>query len=117
MKDNLLIITNIKKTIVYLDTVIDNFPTKEIVLRDNLKKSTYELLELSYMANIYNGEKRLDYQKRTLVKIKLLDFYLKRSHEKKIISHKKYTTVSNHLLSITKLIQAWIKSEDAHEKS
>lgn len=37
MKDNLKVITNIKKTILYLDKIIINMPNSDIVLKDNLK--------------------------------------------------------------------------------
>lgn len=108
-EDKLLIITKIKKTITYLDNIVDNFPLKEIILRDNLKNTIYQLLETAYFANINNYEIRLNYQKELLVKMKMLDFYIKISCDKKIISYKKYEKIGVHLLTITKLIQAWIK--------
>lgn len=107
--DKLLIITKIKKTIVYLDNIVDNFPLKETILRDNLKNSIYQLLEIAYRANINVDEKRLIHQKELLVKMKMLDFYIKISCDKKIINYKKYERIGVHLLMITKLIQAWIK--------
>ncbi len=107
--DKLLIITKIKKTIVYLDNIVDNFPLKETILRDNLKNSIYQLLEIAYRANINVDEKRLIHQKELLVKMKMLDFYIKISCDKKIINYKKYEKIGVHLLMITKLIQAWIK--------
>lgn len=38
MKDNLLIITRLKKTVTYLDKLLENFNRNENVLRDNIKK-------------------------------------------------------------------------------
>jgi len=107
--DKLLIITKIKKTIVYLDNIVDNFPLKETILRDNLKNTIYQLLEIAYRANINVDEKRLIHQRELLVKMKMLDFYIKISCDKKIINYKKYEKIGVHLLMITKLIQAWIK--------
>ena len=45
MKENLIIITRIKKTIEYLDNIVDNYPRSEIVLKNELKSNSYKLLE------------------------------------------------------------------------
>lgn len=110
MKDNLLIITRLKKTVTYLDKLLENFNRNENVLRDNIKKTMYQLLEDSYSANIYNKEEKINYQKQMLVHIKMLDFYIQLSYNKKMISSKQYTMIGNHLLDIYVLVQAWIKS-------
>jgi hypothetical protein len=111
-EDKLLIITRIKKTIIYLDGVIDNFPIKEIILRDKLKGTIFDLLEIAYLANGSDKDIRVSYQKQLLVKIKMLDFYIKISCDKKIINYKRYEKVGKHLLEITKLVHAWINSEE-----
>lgn len=43
----------------------------------------YQLLEDSYSANIYNKEEKINYQKQMLVHIKMLDFYIQLSYNKK----------------------------------
>ena len=65
MKDKLLIITKIKKTIIYLDKIVINFPNKERVLKDKLIESLYDLIYLSYKANI-TGDK--SYKQELLIK-------------------------------------------------
>lgn len=111
MKDNLLIITKIKKTIEYLDTIIDNFPKKEVVLRNELNQKCYKLLEISYYAKHSVLDDKYKYQVDMIVIIKMIDYYLKRSMEKKIISYQKYNKIGVHLLELIKMIQGWIKSE------
>lgn len=51
MVDNFRVVINIKKTILYLDKIITNFPAKEKVLRDKLSNTMYEVLEFTYMAS------------------------------------------------------------------
>ena len=51
MKDNFKIIINIKKTILYLDKIIINFPNNERVLKDKIKTTMYDILEMCYLAN------------------------------------------------------------------
>ncbi len=110
MKDNLLVITKIKKTIVRLDKITDNFSRNEVVLRDNIRLTMYQLLETSYMANLIKKQ-RLFYQKEVLVKIKMLDFYLVLAHSKKLLTAKQLESISAHLLETFILVQAWIKSQ------
>lgn len=106
MKDNLKVITNIKKTILYLDKIIINMPNSDIVLKDNLKKSMYNVLEYAYMASLDSK-----YKLFIISKIKMVDFYLKISFEKKYISYKKYEKVSNYLLEILKMVYGWLNYE------
>ena len=70
MNDNLLILTKIKKTIIRLDKITENFSRNEIALRDSIKNTMYDLLEECYMANINKAEERFVHQKNVLVKIK-----------------------------------------------
>lgn len=105
MNDKLLIITKIKKTIIYLDKILLNYPNKEKILRDNINNSLYKLLYLSYKANLTQNKY---YKKELIIEIKLIDFYLNISVDKKYISYKKYISITNHLIEIIKMIQSWI---------
>ena len=111
MKDKLIIADSIKKMITRIDVVVINFPRSEYVLRDNIIKTCYEMLELVYLANVMNGEQRNLYQKQVLVKIKMIDFYLKISMEKKYLSYKRYEKLGNFLINISKELYGWVNSE------
>lgn len=111
MKDTLNMITELKKTIIYLDKIVINFPGNERVLKDKVREEMYSLLELLYMANEFK-EKRKEYQIMSIVKIKMMDFYLKIACDKKYISYKKYQKVSLHLLDLFKQIYGWIRNEE-----
>ena len=112
MKDNLNIIINLKKTILYLDKIVVNFPGNERELKDKIRGTLYDLLEIIYMANEFK-DKRRKYQFKAIVKIKMVDFYLKISCDKKYISYKKYIKVGNFLLNMIKQLYGWIKYEKA----
>ena len=111
MKDNLVLVNDLKKTILYLDKVIQNFPRIEKVLRDKINNTGYEVLELIYFSNLLDIDQRVIYQKRIISKIKMLDFYFKISCDKKYISYKKYMKVGNFLLNMIKQLYGWIKYE------
>lgn len=108
MQDKLLISVKIKKTILYLENMVENYPKSEYVLKNNIVEKGYKLLELSYQANVH---KNATYMKEIIVNIRMLEFYIKKSFDKKIISYKKLEVVGNHLLEINKMVNSWINSE------
>ena len=111
MKDKLMIADSIKKMITRLDTTIVNFPRSEYVIKDNIMKTCYEMLELVYLANTINDDSRINYQRQVIAKIKMIDFYLKISMEKKYISYKQYVKLGNFLISISKESYGWLNYE------
>lgn len=111
MKDKLLIITKIKNTIEYIDKTISNFPNKERDLKSRIINTMYNLLENTYYGNINKDNIRREYQNKIVIDLRMLDYYLKLSMNKKIISLKKYTNIGNFLLEINDLIVIWVKCE------
>lgn len=111
MIDNLEIAKSIKKTIIFLDKILENFPNKEKVLKDKIEKTNYEILELVYFIN--EIEDRKTYQNKVIAKLKMLDFYFKISVDKGYISYKKYEKIGNYLIEIVKQVRSWIKSEES----
>lgn len=111
MKDEFKLILDLKKTIIYLDKIVINFPNNERVLKDKIMGSIYDVLELSYMANEINNFNRVIYQKKIVTKIKMIDFYFKLCLDKKYINYKKYIKINNILLNNLKQIYGWIKYE------
>jgi len=108
MQDRLLIITKIKKTNEYIEKMLFNYPKLEYILKNNIESTCYEMLELAYKANIH---KDAFYMREIIVKSKMLEYYIKISLDKKIISYRKLEVIGNHLLELTKMINSWIKYE------
>lgn len=109
IKDNFRIIINIKKFIYYIKKTVLNFPNNEKVLKDNIIKTLYEILELSYYAN--ELEDRINIQCSILAKIRMINYYLQESCDKKYLSLKKLSISGEFLLNISKGIYGWINSE------
>ncbi len=110
MKETLLINTKVKKTIEYLDKIVENYPKTETVLRNELNIKCYRLLENCYYAK-YSQTESQKYKLDMIVDINMIDYYLKRSMEKKIISYKKYNKIGTHLLELMKMVMSWMKNE------
>lgn len=108
MQDKLLIVTKIKKTIEYVDKVLINYPKVEYILKNNIISTFYFLLENVYRSNIYKDTK---YMKESIVNIKMIEYYIKISLDKKIISFKKFDNIGKYLLEINKMINSWMINE------
>ena len=98
-----------KQFIMSLDDIIVNYPRKENVIKDRLFNDSLDILYLIYKAN-YSKDRR-NIQIEILSKISMLDFYLERSLKNKCISEKQCLKNSNQLLTITKMVHGWIKSD------
>lgn len=46
MRDELVLVKDIKKTILYVDKMLINFPRSEKILRDKINNTSFEILEL-----------------------------------------------------------------------
>ena len=110
MQDKLIIATNLKKTINYIEKTVINYPNKYKVLKERIINTLYEILELTYYANCLNDKKNT--QGLIISKIKMLDFYLKQSLDNDLISNKKYVSYTNYLLDISKLIYGWMNEKN-----
>ena len=81
----------IRQLIIYLDTNLDNFPRKDIELKQRIKDISFDMLELAYQANIStNKEIKINCIEEIMCKIKILDFLLNLCYDKKIINAKRY---------------------------
>ena len=101
MADKFLVLDKIKKTNTYIENTIYNFPHIYTILKNNI-------LELSYKANLYQDNST---KKELVIKIRILEYYIKQAFDKQLISYKKFNNIGNYLLDINKMINAWIKSE------
>ena len=52
MRDELVLVKDIKKTILYVDKMLINFPRSEKILRDKINNTSFEILELVYFSNL-----------------------------------------------------------------
>lgn len=111
MQDRLIIARKVKKTMEYASKTIENYPHHEIVLKNHLLESFDTLLRLIYLSNVHSGEKKIEYRKDLLVELKMIDYYLKISCDKKLISLKKYHSLGTYLLDIHNMIIGWLKYE------
>ena len=105
------VIQFIRELLILIDNQMDNFPKKDIELKNRIRMNSYDLLEITYEAN---SMKDVEYKKellnKALAKIKVIDFLLNLSFDKQIINQKIYYKFGNKIDDITKYIIGWINS-------
>lgn len=105
MKDNFLIIKNMKLFINSLDDMVSVIPNRDRVLKEKIYNTSYDIL---YYLNLTNYNRNKEYISIILTNISMLDFYLERCLKKKYITSKVCEKKANELLRITKMLYGWL---------
>ena len=117
MNYNFKILNNTYKTINYFNKLLINYPKKEVVLRNNIEKNNYELIECIFAYNINKTSRIKDKNlKDAIVKMSMFDFYVRVSYDKKIISHRQFEVITKFLLEIRKMTYGLLKKENENEE-
>lgn len=77
---------------------------------DRIISTSYDLLENIYHANINQDRK---YKENALVNIQMLNFYLKQSFDKELVSNKKLLNYGRYLTELHNMINSWLDYEKA----
>ena len=109
--EKLKILELVKELNSVIDKYLVNFPHREIELKKKIKNSAYELLLITYEANITTSEvKKIDIQERAISLIKFIDFLVNQCYDKQIINSKRYFKYGELLENILKYYVGWINS-------
>ena len=101
----------IRELIVRIDANLDNFPRKDIEIKNKLRSETYDILELVYEANTTaNNEYKIILLDKSIAKIKVIDFLVNLSYDKEIINNKRYFKFGEAMDEIIKYLIGWKKS-------
>lgn len=103
------IIQFIRELLIMIDKEMDNFQKKDIELKNRIRVNSFDILELSYEANTVSDiPHKLELLQKIIAKIKIIDFLLNLSYDKKIITEKKYYKFGNKIDDIVKYTMGWI---------
>ena len=110
-KEKFVVINYIRELIVNIDKYLNNFPKKDIELKQQISNTSKEMLLIAYEANTTeNKEKRIDLQEKLISRLKYLDFLINICYDKQIINGKKYLRFGENILYILKYTNGWKKS-------
>lgn len=96
-KFRMLVVT--EQLIDYVNNILPDYPKKEVVLKQNIEKNQYELIE-----NLF-AYKRIKekYIKDFLIKLAMYDYYIDISYHKKYVSKHKMQCIIRMFMEIRKL--------------
>ena len=104
------VINNIRELLVIIDNELDNFPKKDIEIKNRIRNNSYDLLETVYDANTTsNVQRKKELLERAVAKIKTIDFLINLSYDKGIITNKKYLKLGLKMDDIIKYTSGWLK--------
>lgn len=110
MNNKFLLANEIKNFILSLDSILINYPKKDIIIKKRIINTSFELLELVYLANNkIDNKENIKYE--CLSKISMIDFYFEYSYKKNYISLKNLNTYIFNLTKINKMLYGWINNE------
>lgn len=105
------IIQYIRELIINIDNNLNNFPKKDIELKNRIRNASYDLLEIAYEANtIQDRDEKRRLLEKLIAKLKIIDFLLNICYDNKIINSKKYLKFGEKIDDISKFTVGWIKS-------
>ena len=112
MNSNFSLLNNSKKTIAYINKQLINYPKSEMVLKQNMEKNMYEIIELIFSYSISDVERiKLKYLKDLIIKLSMLYFYVATSFEKRIISKKRFESTAMYIVEIRKIAYGLVRNE------
>ncbi len=104
------VIQFIRELILVIDKELENYPKKDVEIKNRIRTSTYDILEISYEANVTeNIELKKNLLNKIISKIKVIDFLLNLSYDKKLITEKKYYKLGQRLDDVIKYVSGWLK--------
>lgn len=110
-KEKFKVINFIRELINNIDKNLDNFPKKDIEIKNRIRNASFDLLELTYEANTTsNDELRVAIIDKCIAKAKVIDFLINLSYDKQIINNKRYIKFGEAIDEIVKYLVGWKKS-------
>ncbi|MGN1326650.1 MAG: four helix bundle protein [Clostridia bacterium] len=110
-KEKFKVINFIRELINNIDKNLDNFPKKDIEIKNRIRNASYDLLELTYEANTTdNDELKIALIDKCVSRAKIIDFLINLSYEKEIINNKRYLKFGEAIDEIVKYLVGWKKS-------
>ena len=104
------VIQFIRELIVASDKVLENYPKSELELKNRIRNNSYDLLEVAYEANsVFDVDYKKELLYKIIAKLKVIDFLINLSYDKKLINQKKYYTLGHKIDDIAKYANGWLK--------
>lgn len=105
------VIQLIRELILHIDKNLDNFPKKDIEIKNRIRNISFDILESLYEANTISDIDRKKYRLEIIIaKIKTLDFLINLCYDKQIINNKRYLKFGEKMDDVIRYTSGWLKS-------
>lgn len=102
------VIQFIREFLLAIDKQMDNFPKKDIEIKNRIRNVSFDLLEVAYKANSTSDIKyKLRLIEDIIGMVKVLDFLFNLCYEKEIINSKRYIKFGLRIDDIIKYTTGW----------
>lgn len=118
MNSNFNLLNKCYSIIHYYNNILVNFNKSNMVLKSNIEKNNYELVECLFAYNI-NTTNRIKekYLKDFLVKLSMLEFYTQVGFDTKNVSKNQYKVLGNRFLEVKKMTYGLLKNFHREENN
>ena len=104
------VINYIRELVINVDKYLNNFPKKDIEIKNRIRNISYDILELAYRVNVSTNPSKAEIIDEIVAKIKVTDFLINLCYDKQIINSKRYVKFGESLDNIVKYLVGWRKS-------
>lgn len=109
MTDKLIVVKEYKLFINRYEFIIINLDNSYKDIKTRIIDTMYSILEYIYYTNLLEVNKRKNYQRKIIVKIKMLDYYFGKLLKYGVILDKHYNDISKNLVVVLKLVLGCMK--------
>lgn len=110
--ENFKLLSKLEILVSYIGKELVNYPKYNVVLRNQIELTMYNLIEYVHSYRISNVSRvRSKNMNDFIIKLSMLDYYMRISYEKKIINNHKLKVIGNYLLEIRMIAFGVIRSE------
>lgn len=107
-----ILLSKVEQTNLYISKELINYPKFYVVLRNQIELTMFQIIESIHSYRI-NTNKRIKEKNLNdiVLKLSMLDYYMKYSYENKIINQHKYCVIGNFLVEIRKITYGILRNE------
>lgn len=111
-ENNFKLLSKSELTFDYINKQLINYPKVETILKNNIEKTMYCIIEAIFSYKIENSSRiKLKHLKTIVIQLSMLDYYMRVSYKKKIISVKKFQSIARYLQEIKLIAYGVIRYE------
>lgn len=107
-----ILLSKVEQTNLYISNELINYPKFYVVLRNQIELTMFQIIECIHSYRINTNKRIKDKNINDLIlKLSMLDYYMKYSYDNKIINQHKYCVIGKFLIEIRKIAYGILRNE------